>query len=268
MKQIYKKISLMCASVVLGNILFAQATDSKLKSIISEDIYSKLLEKGNITVVHDDGTNDLVLMPETEYSEKINNLRVTKNPKNFPFVYESLNLVHKKDLEKSSGKEEQITISDISSVLRSNSKMEGMKYYSTTKKKTLVLYEKAYSVEKENSKTKVADKNTGNADNQVSYSYQKDNSFGDIFYKLNYYQKEDKLLSIFTTTSSVGLGPFKAIAPGDLKIFIYVADVGEDFIIYLATDLDSVKFPGIKEQISDSMTSRIDAVFNWFLTQF
>nr|MCR5765773.1 hypothetical protein [Treponema sp.] len=146
--------------------------------------------------------------------------------------------------------------------------MQGMKYFSTTKNKTLVLYEKAYMIEGENSKKKIADLNTGNADGQISYCYQKDNSFGDIFYRLNYYQGEKNMLAVFTTTSTIGIGPFKAIAPENLKIFIFVEDKGDEILLYLFTDLDSAKYPGMKGQITESMTSRLDAVYNWFIKQF
>ena len=76
------------------------------------------------------------------------------------------------------------------------------------------------------------------------------------------------MLAVVTTTSAIGIGPIKAIAPSDLKIFIYVEDIGDEILLYLCTDLDSTKFPGIKGQITESMTARMDAVYNWFLKQF
>ena len=66
----------------------------------------------------------------------------------------------------------------------------------------------------------------------------------------------------------MGIGPFNAIYPGKMKINILVVDCGEDILLYLNTDLDSVKFPGIKGQITDSMSSRMNAVYKWFTTQF
>ena len=66
----------------------------------------------------------------------------------------------------------------------------------------------------------------------------------------------------------MGIGPFKAIYPEKMKINILVIDCGEDLLLYMNTDLDSVKFPGIKGQITDSMSARMNAVYNWFITQF
>ena len=95
-----------------------------------------------------------------------------------------------------------------------------------------------------------------------------DNSFGPNRYKLCYFQNENQLLAQFNLVDVMGLGPFKAIYPGKFINNILVIDCGEDFLLYLCTDLDSVKFPGIKGQIVDSMTSRMDAIYKWFITQF
>ena len=146
--------------------------------------------------------------------------------------------------------------------------MQGMTYYSTTKKKECILYETTYMIAGPNDKIPVADKNTGNADGQISYCIQDDNSFGVNTYKLSYYQADDTLYCNFCILDKMGIGPFKAIYPEKMKINILVIDCGEDLLLYMNTDLDSVKFPGIKGQITDSMSARMDAVYNWFTTQF
>ena len=53
-----------------------------------------------------------------------------------------------------------------------------------------------------------------------------------------------------------------------MKINLLVVDCGEDLLLYLCTDVDSKKFPGIAGMIVDSMTARMEAVYNWFLKQF
>ena len=152
--------------------------------------------------------------------------------------------------------------------MRSVSKMQGMTNYSSTKKKECVLYEKCYMIAGPGKKSKIEDQNIGNADGQVSYCLQDDNSFGVNTYKLSYFQKDDTLLCRFEILDKMGLGPFNAIYPGKMVINILVIDCGDDLLLYLNTDLDSIKFPGIKGQITDSMSSRMDAVYKWFITQF
>ncbi len=66
----------------------------------------------------------------------------------------------------------------------------------------------------------------------------------------------------------MGIGPFKAIYPGKMIINNLVIDCNDDLLLYLCTDTDSVKFPGIKGQITNSMSARMEAVYKWFKTQF
>ena len=260
-------------TIVLTGIMLAGlplfGENAKIKSLVSSKYYDELIKDGIVARYRDNGSNELILIPESVYTAKIKSGMIVKEAKNYPYTYEGLYLLSKKDLlaKGSSGKSD-ITIDDVSKVVRSVSKMEGMKYYSTTKKKECVLYDKCYMIAGPGDERKVADNNTGNADGQISYCLQNDNSFGKNTYKLSYFQKDDTLLCKFSILDKMGLGPFKAIYPDKMQINILVIDCGEDLLLYLNTDLDSVKFPGIKGQITDSMSSRMDAVYKWFIVQF
>lgn len=267
MKKNLKKSCLIAGLSILLTPLFAE--NAKVKELVDSKFYDELMSKGVVIQTKDDGSKGFSLMPKSTYSGTINESQVEKVPKNFPFTYESIYCLSKKGLlETSKSSASGIEIDDVARVVRSVSKMEGMTYYSSTKKKEAVLYEKCYMVDKENSNKKIPDENTGNADGQISYCMQDDNSFGVNHYKLFYFQKDNQLLCQFKITDTMGLGPFKAIYPGKMVINILLIDCGEDLLLYLNTDIDSVKFPGIKGQITDSMTTRMDAIYKWFITQF
>ena len=256
------------AGAVLGGTCLA-GENAKAKELVGAKYYDALVKKGTISEYRDDGSKGFNLLPQSVYTNQISGTMIAKDPKNYPYTYEGLYLLSKKDLlAKGKSGKSTITIDDVSVVVRSISKMQGMTYYSTTKKKECVLYEKTYMIAGPKDKTKIADQNTGNADGQISYCLQDDNSFGVNTYKLSYFQKGDTLLCNFSILDKMGLGPFKAIYPGKMVINILVIDCGDDLLLYLNTDLDSVKFPGIKAQITDSMSSRMDAVYKWFITQF
>jgi len=264
-----KKMSMaLFAGAVITGTCFA-GENAKVKEIVNPKYYDKLVKNGIVSEYRDNGTNGFFLVPETVYKDKINASIVEKDKKNYPYTYEGIYLISKKDLlEKGKSGKTTITIDDVSRTVRSISKMQGMKYYSTTKKKECVLYEKTYMIAGPKDKTKIADQNTGSADGQISYCLQDDNSFGINTYKLSYCQNEDTLFCNFCILDKMGIGPFKAIYPGKMVINILVIDCGEDILLYLNTDLDSVKYPGIKGQITDSMSSRMEAVYKWFITQF
>ena len=158
-------------------------------------------------------------------------------------------------LEKSNSAKQTFNIEDVSTVFRSFSKMQGMKYFSTTRKKEKILYEKAYTIANETSSEKISDKNTGNADGQVLFCYQEDASFGVCRYKVEYKQNQDTLFALFSNIDTLGIGPFKAIFPGKMKINTIVIDCGDSILLYLGTDADSKKLPGIKGQLEDSFSS-------------
>ncbi len=258
----------LAAGVLFGSLCFA-GENAKVKELVSAQYYDKLISKGTVSEYRDNGAKGFKLLPKSIYASKINESQIEKEEKNYPYTYEGLYILSKKDLlAKGKSGKSTITIDDVSVVVRSVSKMQGMTYYSSTKKKECVLYEKCYMIAGPGKKSKIEDQNTGNADGQVSYCLQDDNSFGVNTYKLSYFQKEDTLLCRFEILDKMGLGPFNAIYPGKMVINILVIDCGDDLLLYLNTDLDSIKFPGIKGQITDSMSSRMDAVYKWFITQF
>lgn len=262
-----KKI--FAVSIFLGICFCLFAENPKIKELVDEKYYEKLVKDGSITIYRDDGSSDYLLLPKSEYAEQIKKCKIAKEKKNYPFVYEALYILNKKDLIKSSNSSaENLDITDVSRICRSVSKMQGMKYYSTTKKKECVLYEKTYMIAGPDDKTPIADQNTGSADGQVSYCLQDDNSFGINTYKLSYRQNEESLWCNFSILDKMGIGPFKAIYPGKMIINILVIDCDDDLLLYLCTDTDSVKFPGIKGQITNSMSARMEAVYKWFKTQF
>lgn len=274
MKTLKNKITfkkLICTLFTVASMggLCLAGENEKIKSIVGAQYYDNLVKNGIVSEYHDDGSQEFRLLPKSIYAQNIIDSMVKKDPKNYPYTFEGLYILNKKDLlaNGTSGKN-SISIDDVAVIVRSVSKMQGMTYYSSTKKKECVLYEKAYMIKGAGDKTKIADQNTGNADGQISYCLQDDNSFGINTYRLSYFQKDDSLLARFVILDKMGLGPFNAIYPEKMIINILVTDCGDSLLLYLNTDLDSIKFPGIKAQITDSMSARMDAVYKWFIKQF
>ena len=270
MKKNLKKIALLAFSAIFTVGLFAQDVD--IKAMVPPKYYDKLMSEGKV-LFSSDGSKGFQLLPNTYYTAQIRDSEVTKEDKNFPFVYEGLYYLSKKDILKTSNSSKStITIDDVARVCRSVSKMEGMEYYSHRRKDYEILYEEAYMIREEDlDKRKpeaIPDLNYGSADGQVSYCLQKDSSFGRNKYKLSYHQKDNELYTQFVLMDKMGAGPFNALYPGKMKINLLVVDCGDNLLLYLCTDVDSKKFPGIEGMIVDSMTARMEAVYNWFLKQF
>ncbi len=250
-----KRICFMTAVLLVsGTALFGQTSVKTVNQVAGAN-YDSLVKKGKLVATSFEGDGKLSLLPQTRYAAEIKQNLVQKQNKDFYFTYEALYYIPKK-----------ITVQKASELARTISKLEGITYYSNTKKKDTVLYKKAFRIENENSKKPVADKNTGNADGQVQYCLLDDNSFGETRYKLVYRQSDTELLTSFKTTDDMSLGLIRAIDPGNLCISLLVQPCEDGIVVYLCADLDSKNMPGIKAKITESITARMDAISSWFIS--
>lgn len=241
--------------------------NAEVKKLVSSKYYDELVKNGSVKIFHSENDMEMVLLPSSSYKTKILNDRVKKTSK--AFLFESLFLLKKEDLKKNSNSSDtDLNIEDVSRVLRSFSTMQGITYYSNSRKKYRVLYDKAYTIAGPGEKTAVPDKNTGNADGKELYCLLNDASFGITRYKLKYNQKENEIYTAFTTTDAFGYGPVTGIEAGDLKINILVIDCGDSFLLYLAPDANCKNIPGIDKKVNDSLIARMDSIYKWFINQF
>lgn len=262
-----KKRVIGLVMICAASSLFAQ--NAWVKKLVPAKYYDQLIKDGRVELIHEEGDDNYQLLPNSQFNSTILQNRVVKGEKKFPFVFEGLYYVTKDELRKeSNSSDKDINIDDVSRVLRSISKMEGMTYYSNTRKKNMTLYKKAYTTSGYNSKTQVPDKTEGSADGKVIYCLQDDASFGVMKYQLNYYQKEKQMYAVFTNTNSIGMGPITGIDEKNMKINVLVIDCDDSILLYLSTDCNCNKVPGIKSLVSDSMIARMNAVHDWFLKQF
>lgn len=261
--------SMICSAIffVAGVNVFSQTND--VKKLVSSKYYDQLMKDGQVEIIHEEGEDEYLLLPSSVYDSKIKGNRITKGKKNFPFVFEGLYYVSKDELKKqSNSSDSNIDINDVSRVLRSISKMQGMTYYSNTRNKNMTLYKKAYTISEPGSKTAIADNLEGSADGKTIYCLQDDASFGVTRYKLDYNQKADVMYAVFNNTDSIGVGPITGIDKGQLRINVLVIDCKDSILLYLSTDANANKVPGIKNLVTESMVARMDAVHKWFLKQF
>lgn len=263
---IKKFISIVFTGVFAAGVCFAA---SNAKDLVSEKYWDELVQNSEVKIIHDEEDLETVLFPKSEERKIFDDHRIEQRKKGVPFFLEYLYLLDKQQLLESCNSDDtEINLDDVSRIFRSVSKMEGMKYYSQRQKKETVLYEHAYTIASADDTTPIADINTGNADGQVSYSFQEDNSFGPCRYELHYWQNDDMVYAIFNNLDPYKLYGFTGILGENLNITVVGYDCGDQLLLYLAADVSAQKVPGVRKQITDSMTARIDAIANWFKKQF
>lgn len=240
-----------------------------INEVIPPEYLEVLEEKGMMEYIHEKGDEILYLMPHSSYANMVNSGRVKKERQSY--VTESLYLVKKSTLvekSKSGAKNVDTSINAVSRIFRSVSKMEGMKYYSISDKKTDVLYKRAYTFGSPEYRDPIPDQTTGNADGKVLYAYQHDKSFGDCYYKLSYFQNENELAAVFTTIDDMRIAGMNAVKKEQVKFNIIVMDCGDSYLVYIMLDGDCMWFPFIRERLTNSFRSRINAIYDWFIEQF
>ncbi len=269
-----RKSIFLCAAAIFFAATALSAQVSNLEDVVNKKYLDELKSVGMVQVVHPKDDNALSLVPLSFYRDRIEKETVKKDEKGVPFVAEVLYLIPKADLLKNAAdKNRAITTDDVSVILRSISKMTGMRYHvgeKGPKDKGEVLYKKTYMIATPDSNEAIADKNTGSADGQVSYCYQHDHTYGDIKYKLEYYQKENQLYVTFLNIIPVTMLGVKMIMPSNIRINAISIDCGESILFYLSTDCNAKKINiiNVRKQLEESLVARIDALYQWFLQQF
>ncbi len=240
-----------------------------LKDIVSSEIYTTLLKKGVINNTLSRNAESLKLVPNTEFSEIFINKKLEKVSLDDYFITESLHLVSKKYLQKTSKKENvDVSLNKISKILRSISKMKGMTYYSNSDKKWEVLYTEAYTIEGPNSSKKIADKTEESINGQVDYCYLKDHSFSGCRYELNYKSTENEIGMNFTNLDVLKKYFLKVAGPRNMNNFVVVIDCGDSYLFYSTIQAKGPKVALLENKLNASLESRIDAIYNWFIYQF
>ena len=252
-------------TVLFAAVICSGAFAYDAENLVNSEILAALKKDGIVQKsYYKQGNVKLQLVPDTSYAEKATQ-RWTDSEEP-AFVIENLYMLPKSKI--GTGNPQKTTIQYASKVIRSISRMEGMQYYSSTHKKYMTLYKNAYSIKGPEDRTKVADDTAGSADGKVLYSMLDDASFGKTNYRLEYNQTETEVAAFFSNTTPMYVGPVKAIENDNLKISMVIIDCGDNMMVYM---LIQAKFPALsmlENMMYDSFSSRLDAIYKWFLLQF
>ena len=229
---IRKLIAIICLFLFAG-FLFAEENLS-LDDIFSNDIAEELRTEKKIekTVYMED--YEPSLFPKTAIGNTMPALWENSGKTTKPvFYYEAL-----KFFEKNNPTEVGAEIDEISAILRSISSLEGMEYYSPSRKKMRTLYEESYVIASPEDKTKVRDPVEGSADGLSLYAIQKDLTFGRYIYKYDYKENKNEVLTICSNYETIRFVGIPIIQPGDLIISIEIVDLGDSMVLYALVESD------------------------------
>ena len=249
--------------LIIGGILTAEAQDirSRLDVLLSGDYAEVLLRDGVLrkTSYREDGTS-LPLLPRIALAE---DAKKFWSGEPAPFVSETL-FLYKKPAAVPPGAD----VSGISVILRSLSRLEGLEYYSNSRKTMRTLYKSSYAVESEENRTRITDPVSVPADGLSVVAIQEDLTFGEYAYRYDYRQTDDTAAFYSTNIDSLSYGFIRIIKPGNLRIALLVHDLGDYLLVYNLTRAEFLAIPGMEKKLNASFSSRADAVYGWFIDEY
>ena len=156
----------------------------------------------------------------------------------------------------------------ISRVLRSVSKLEGLQYYSSSRKKMRTLYETSYVIDDPKTQGRVDDPIDNPAADFSVYVLQKDLTFGKNIYRYRFCTDADSAGFMSTNVGVLKYSIFKAMQPENLETSIAVTDLGEYLLIHMLTRADFTAPSVFRERVQNSFRTRGEAVYGWFIAQY
>lgn len=244
------------AEMSAGKTAAAENTALSIENLFSSDTVLQLVKTGRIQRSFYGKKNvKLELFPDTQAGrDTAANWDGKKEP---VFIVESLYLIPVTD-EKNTA-----DINDVSLVLRSFSKMTGMRYYSNSRKRYETLYTDVHCVNNPEEKKNVPDPLDVSADALVSYVYQKDRSLSGCVYRFSFFQTQNEIGARAVNTDEVQYKGFSILKPEHLVLNVHAVQTKEGIVFYILVRADAAKIPLVSEKLAKSYGSRADAIYEW-----
>lgn len=251
-----KTAEISVAEMSAGETAAAENTALSLENLFPSDTVLQLVKTGRIQRSFYGKKNvKLELFPDTQAGrDTAANWDGKKEP---VFIVESLYLIPVTD-EKNTA-----DINDVSLVLRSFSKMTGMRYYSNSRKRYETLYTDVHCVNNPEEKKSVPDPLDVSADALVSYVYQKDRSLSGCVYRFSFFQTQNEIGARAVNTDEVQYKGFSILKPEHLVLNVHAVQTKEGIVFYILVRADAAKIPLVSEKLAKSYGSRADAIYEW-----
>jgi hypothetical protein len=148
------------------------------------------------------------------------------------------------------------------------STLEGIEYYSASRKTMRTFYESSRVIDGPESKTPLGDPVSEDPPAELSlYARQRDLTFGDNIYRYTYYAFPELLVFVQQNLDSMNAGIIPAVGKNNLRSLVAVIDAEDYLLIYAVSMARAVSLPGLGERIGNSFTNRTEAILTWFRGQ-
>ncbi len=217
-------------------------------------VSSKPVKIENTLAPDKTGTISLTLLPKHPEAQRIHAAIQQEKP---DFAIEALMFYPGK-----------IAMNKLFTILHAAGSMQGITYYSNSKKKIRVLYEESWLINNLQEKKKLSDPVFTSMPAQASYMmWQKDATLGGIAYTVTLQSGTNWITSTAHNVSTVVYGIVPIIQPKRLFLRYLAIQTDEGILFYAVMSVRPLVFPGISERYISSLQNRITAVYSWLETK-
>jgi hypothetical protein len=164
----------------------------------------------------------------------------------------------------------QAELASVYGILRSLGSLEGIEYYSASRKKMRTFYAESYIIDGPESKVRLPDPKAPSAgaipQSETVYAFQRDLSFGANRYRYEYAAFSDAIRLSSSNLTKMSYGIVPVAAPGELSTRLLVIQADDAILFYVAS---GAKAPGLfSGKLEDSFANRAEALFRWFSAKY
>ncbi len=244
---------------MFGSLCFAQSTGlQSALSIVGSAVYTEVLSKGKAVRL---GKGLPSLLPAHPAAASFRSAISGEDP---PVLVETIFILPRKAPSNPAAMEAERA--SLYGLMRSIGSLEGIEYYSASRKKMRTFYAESYLISDPKSRTRLPDPAPPAAgaipSAETFYAFQRDLSFGSNVYRYEF-ESDSAAIRVTTTnmtTMSYSLVP--VMSPGALKTRLLIIQA-EDAIVFYAES--GAAAPGLfKGKLEDSFSNRAEALFKWF----
>jgi hypothetical protein len=145
------------------------------------------------------------------------------------------------------------------------STLEGLQYFSASRKETRTFFESSAVIDGPESKNPLPDPVYTTPPRELNlYARQKDLTFGDNIYQYTYYAQPDSLVLTQRNLTNMNYGPVTAVGRNRLCTLMAVMDTESYLVIYTVSMAKIISLPLLNQRIARSFSSRLEALGAWF----
>jgi len=238
--------------------LSAQTVYRSAESLFERGLFARLSVAGKLIETSDGNPG---FLPQHDAAAAIRSAIAAQGP---DLLVEAVFFLRRPSADSTPAREAEFA--DIYGLLRSFSLLEGIEYYSASRRAMRTFYAESYRIADPDSRSKVPDPRAPTPGaipaSEVLYSFQRDLSFGANVYRYDFAAGRDAISFSCVNQTRMSFGIVPVIAPKALATRVLVIRASDGIVFYAASGADA---PGIfRTKLNDSFGNRAEALFRWF----